>query len=195
MWSAHEQARYFRQLRPYLIASVMLLAAGIVYGITVASGVPTVSGPTMETLREFGKLFLGLPKTYLALAIFLNNGIKTLLVIVLGPLAGILPLGFLLVNGYIMGLVLHFAVQSEGLRATFLAIAPHGLFELPAILLGTSIGLMLGFQAVRRLFGTGERTITAELGRGVRFFLVVILPLFLLAAFIEAFVTASAVSR
>jgi len=131
----------------------------------------------------------------LAAAIFLNNGLKTLAVIVVGTLGGILPLVFLLVNGYVLGIVLDVTIRSEGALAAFLAVAPHGALELPAILLGTSIGLMVGVRAVKRLFGKGERTIPDELARALRFFLIIIVPLLLLSAFIEAFITPSAVSR
>lgn len=195
MWSRREQSRYLQELRPYFIASVLLMVAGIICGVLTSTSAPTLPSAPREALGEFAKLFLGLSKPYLALAIFLNNSLKTLAVIVVGTFAGILPLVFLLVNGYVLGIVLTVSIQSKGLLASFLAIVPHGLLELPAILLGTSIGLMLGVHAIRRLFGKGESTITSELARGIRFFLIIILPLLLLSAFIEAFITSLAVSR
>jgi stage II sporulation protein M len=195
MWSRQEQSHYFRELIPYLVASVLLIVAGAGLGIISSTDTPKLSGARGEALGEFAKLFLGLPKPYLALAIFLNNSLKTLAVIVGGPLAGILPLVFLLVNGYVLGLVVHMSIRSEGVLAALLSIVPHGVLELPAILLGTSIGLMLGVHGIKRLFGKGERTLSAELWRGVRFFLIIILPLLLLSAFIEAFITSVAVSK
>jgi stage II sporulation protein M len=195
MWSRQEQSHYFRELIPYLVASVLLILAGAGLGILSSTATPKLSSARAEVLGDFAKLFLELPKPYLALAIFLNNGLKTLAVIIIGPLAGVLPLIFLLVNGYVLGFVLHMAVQSEGLLAAVVSIVPHGILELPAILLGTSIGLMLGVEGLKRLFGKGKNTLSAELGRGVRFFLVIILPLLLLSAFIEAFITSVAVSK
>jgi stage II sporulation protein M len=194
-WSWQEQARVLREIGPYFVASVVLLAGGVLYGVGTAAVAPEMAGAGMEALREFGGMFLGLPKSRLALAIFLNNAVKTLLAIALGVFGGLLPLIFLLVNGYVIGLVLHFSIGSDGAWTAFLAIAPHGIFELPAILLGTSVGLRLGFRALKRLLGKGEMALTAELARGLRFFLVVIAPLLLLSAFIEAFVTAALVSR
>jgi stage II sporulation protein M len=172
-----------------------LLLAGTAWGVASSAYAPSLSAPRAEALREFTRLFLGLPKPYLALAIFLNNGLKTLAVIVLGSFAGILPLTFLLVNGYVIGIVLHASIESKGLSAFFLAIAPHGAIELPAILLGTSIGLMLGAHGIRRAFGKEKRPLGPEVARGLRFFLIVIVPLLLLAALIEAFITAEMTSR
>lgn len=194
-WSRPEQADYFRGLKPYMVASVLLIVAGAIFGIVSSRYSPEIAGVRSEALKEFSRLFLGLSKPYLALAIFLNNGLKTLAVIVLGTFGGILPLIFLLVNGYVLGLVLHASLQSRGLFVFFLAIAPHGLFELPAILLGTSIGLRLGAQAIRRLLGKEEIALGREVARGLRFFVTVIVPMLLLAALIEAFVTSPLASK
>jgi len=99
------------------------------------------------------------------------------------------------VNGYVLGLVLHASLQSKGLSVFFLAIGPHGVFELPAILLGTSIGLMLGARAIKQMLGREERALGREVARGLRFFVTVIVPMLLLAALIEAFVTSALASK
>jgi stage II sporulation protein M len=191
----NELLRYLRELGPYFVASVLLLLAGAACGIATSTYAPRLSAGRTEALREFTRLFLGLPKPYLALAIFLNNGLKTLAVVVLGAFGGILPLIFLLVNGYVLGIVLHASLRTGALPAFFLALAPHGLFELPAILLGTSIGLMLGVHGIKRAFGKEERPLGPEVARGLRFFLIVILPLLFLAALIEAFITAAMAAK
>jgi len=194
-WSRPEQANYFRELKPFMVASVLLIVAGAIFGIVSSMYFPEIAGARSEAIKEFSRLFLGLSKPYLALAIFLNNALKTLAVIVLGIFAGLLPLVFLLVNGYVLGLVLHVSLQSKGLSVFFLAVAPHGVFELPAILLGTSIGLMLGALSLRRFFGKGEGSLGNDLARGLRFFVTVIVPMLLLAALIEAFVTSALASK
>jgi len=192
-WSRREQSRYFFELRSYFIASVLLITAGTAFGLLASTYVLKLSSTLEETLKEFAKPFLGLPKPYLALAIFLNNGLKTLVVMVAGFLGVIVPLIFLMVNGIVLGIVLHVAIQSKGLSAFMLAVVPHGLFELPAVLLGTSIGFMLGVRTIKRVFGNGDKTMVRELARGLRFFLTVIVPLLLFAAFVEAFITSSVV--
>ncbi len=174
---------------------MLLILAGAVIGMGISTYVPKVAAARNETLREFSQLFLGLPKPLLALAIFLNNSVKTLAMILLGTFAGLAPLIFLLVNGYVLGLVFHASLESRGALAFLLAIAPHGVLELPAILLGTSIGLRLGATAIRRFLGKEEKPGGGELARGLRFFAAVILPLLFVAALIEAFVTASLSGR
>jgi stage II sporulation protein M len=188
-WSWREQRRYFRELRPYFFTSIALMIAGALGGAATSAYAPEFSSAGRETLRQFVRLFAGLPKPNLALAIFFNNGVKTLLVIVVGTLGGILPLVFLLVNGYVLGLLAHDAMRSGRLPIFILSIAPHGALEIPTVLLGTSVGLRLGVHAIRRAFGKPDGTVTGELARALRFFITVIAPLLVLAALIEAFIT------
>lgn len=184
-----EQARYLQELKPYVTASALLIGTGIAFGIVSAVYAPGIVTEFRESFVEFARVFRGLPKPYLALAIFLNNAVKVLVVIIVGTLWGILPVVFLVANGFAIGIVLYSSIQSQGAFPTLLMILPHGLFEIPAILLGTSAGLMLGLLVTKRLFGKGGRVITKEMGRALKFFLVVIIPLLLLAASIEAFLS------
>src|SRR5574342_859716 len=110
-WSWREQRRYLQEIAPYFVASVALLATASALGFATSEYAPELSRERRETMREFVSLFTGLPKPYLALAIFLNNALKTLLVIVAGTLGGVPPLVFLLVNGYVLGMVLHSTMQ------------------------------------------------------------------------------------
>jgi stage II sporulation protein M len=135
------------------------------------------------------KIFRGLPPLQLAGAIFFNNVIKTLLVIVLGTLFGAITVLFLVVNGAALGIVFYLSIQSRGLWPSLLVLLPHGVLELPAVLLGASIGLMLGRHSLNRLLGKAQTSFGTELAQALNFFLAVIIPLLLLAAFVEAFVT------
>ena len=190
-----EQYVYGRELVPFLAVSLVVIAVGTVLGFLSPLHAPKVASQVSAPVAEFVNKFVDLPKPYLALAIFLNNVVKTLLVIILGTLWGLVPVVFLAVNGYALGLVLYLSIKSRGVWVSLLAIAPHGLFELPGVLLGASIGLMLGVRAFKRMFGKTETTASGELKRALGFFFVVIVPLLLVAAFVEAFITTAGVSR
>jgi stage II sporulation protein M len=125
----------------------------------------------------------------LLLAIFFNNAVKTLLVIVLGRFFGLLPALFLLANGAAIAIAVYSSSQLRGLTHSILILVPHGLLELPAVLLGTSVGFMIGFHSFRRVLGKADRSNTGQLGAALRFFLVVIVPLLIVAASIEVFIT------
>ena len=143
----------FARLRPYGMASIILFALGALGGGLAVVLYPETAAHLQDLLKQFAKMFQGMPKLELAAAIFLNNSLKTLLAILLGPLLGLAPVIFLIVNGAILGAVIPVAVESKGLWHSIMTIVPHGIFELPAIFLGTSIGLKLGFYPFRRLVG------------------------------------------
>jgi stage II sporulation protein M len=187
--------RYFRELRPFLLTTVLLFALGGIAGSLLA-GHSTFAGLKInESLGGFAQMFINLPKPVLALMIFANNAVKTLLVIVLGIAFAIVPLVFVLVNGVAIGVVLHLATQSKGLAYSILAIVPHGVFELPGVLCGAAIGLMLGYKAVSRLFRKSEFKVGSELSRALKIFATTIVPLLLIGAISEAYLTAALLGK
>jgi stage II sporulation protein M len=183
------QGRYLKGLRPYLAASVLLFGLGSLIGTATIFYFPGIADQLAASLTGFVKIFRGLPPLQLAGAIFFNNAIKTLLVIALGILFGAITVLFLIVNGAALGIVFYLSIQSRGLWRSLLVLLPHGILELPAVLLGTGIGLMLGRHSVNRLLGKAQTSLGSELVRAFYFFMAVIIPLLLMAAFVEAFVT------
>ena len=184
-----ERSAYLGELRPYLIASIVFFAVGTVIGAAAASRFPGLADNFGDSVAGFLKAFHGLPKPQLAAAIFLNNSVKTLAAILLGLAIGIVPALFLIVNGVVLGAVVFLSSHSRGVWPSILSILPHGLIELAAVFLGTAIGLMLGDFVLKRLLRKSDAKIRAEVGRAMRFFSVVIVPMLLVAALIEAFVT------
>ncbi|HWH76529.1 MAG TPA: stage II sporulation protein M [Candidatus Binatus sp.] len=186
---------YCNRLRPFLVASVATFAVGAIIGLMLVNHFPQLTESFEESLNTFITGFRGLPKTKLAAAIFLNNSIKTLIVIVFGALVGVIPAVFLVVNGAALGAVMALSAHSRGLWVSLLSVAPHGVLELPAVFLGTAIGLMIGKGVLQRIFSKSEITLRAELGRAFRFFTLIIVPILFIAAIVEAYVTAALVGR
>ena len=192
--SAEERRSYFQQLLPYLKASLAIFAAGILIGLVIVSHFPEIADRFESSVVGFVKIFRGLSKFQLAAAIFLNNALKTLFAILLGSLVAIIPAIFLLANGVALGVVFSLSTQARGLWLSLLSIAPHGILELPAVFLGTSIGIMIGTKVIQQLFERAATSVASEVVRGLRFFLTVILPLLFVAALVEAFLTSALVA-
>jgi stage II sporulation protein M len=192
--SADERHEYFMRLAPYFKASLGIFGIGLIVGLIMVARFPELAEHFQASLAGFVKIFHGMPKLQLAAAIFFNNAIKTVAAMILGCLFGVVP-GFLLfANGAALGLVFSLSTQTRGLWISLLSILPHGVLELAAVFFGTSIGLMLGTHAIKSLYRKNETTLGAELLRSLRFFCTVIAPLLLIAAFVEAFLTAALVS-
>ena len=101
----------------------------------------------------------------------------------------------MLVNGAALGLVMTMSARGRGIAPTLLSILPHGILELPAVILGCAIGLMIGAAAARNLLRRGENKMTTELALAWNFFRGVILPVLLVAAVVEAYLTSALVGR
>jgi stage II sporulation protein M len=189
-----ERRTYAGRLLPYLAMSLIFFGAGIAAGLLVVAHYPALTDQFEQTITSFVSVFREMPRIKLAGAIFLNNAAKTLFAIVLGALLGILPAIFLFANGIALAVVWSLSAHSRGVSLTLLSILPHGIIELPAVFLGTSIGLMIGARALKRLTGKSGVSVGTELLDGLRFFASVLVPLLFLAALVEAFVTTALIS-
>jgi len=95
--------------------------------------------------------------------------------IVLGILFGILPTLALIINGYVLGFVAYRAILEGGIIVLW-RLLPHGIFEIPAILISTAIGIKLG---------TDLRNLGKNFKSAIRIFIFIILPLLIIAGIIE----------
>jgi stage II sporulation protein M len=143
----------------------------------------------LETLEELSQKTKDLNNPELLSVIFLNNAVKMFFVIVLGVLFGLAPWVFLLMNGYVVGLLALVTHQSIGPATFWLGVLPHGIFEVPALILGSSAGLFLGEAFYRKIFLKQGISLRKEFSEALIFFARIILPLLFIAAFIEVFVT------
>lgn len=142
----------------------------------------------MEDLVELSRFLTAFPPPILAVLVFLNNFVKSLLVILLGFLIGIPPIVFLVFNGLILGAVIKYGFASIGLAGTLASLLPHGIIELPSVLVASALGLNIGWEAWVGVLGK-ESHVKPVVVRSLKIFLKVITPLLAVAAFIEVFIT------
>ena len=113
--------------------------------------------------------------------IFWNNLKASFFAIILGVSFGVFPLVIGIFNGYLIGFVSREAVAQEGLLIMW-RLLPHGIFELPAVILSIGIGVKIGA-------GLFEKDVMKKLRynfrEGLRFFVFVIIPLLFVAGIIE----------
>ncbi len=175
---------YLYSLRYYLafVCILFALAVGIGY-FEVFSEVFSESLAWLEQLSEGIEDLTELYALWVIflmffVVIFLNNAFTCFLNILTGPLLGVFPLFSTIINGGLLGWLAH----EEG-WIIFLAIVPHGMFELPAYFISLAIGLRLAREALRP---KTERQLKLKLGEGLRVYLRLILPLLFIAALVES---------
>jgi stage II sporulation protein M len=173
----------------YIAAITLIFVASLIAGYGYAVLNPTESARFVEELSaDFGWLMdLSLPQIFLV--IFLNNAIKALLAIIFGLLIFV-PVGFVAYNGWIIGIVVCEQVRTSGYMSVVAGILPHGIIELPMIIVSAALGTRLGVMAFLRIEGTiSNKDLISKIKWSVRFYLRWILPLLFVAALIETFIT------
>jgi stage II sporulation protein M len=128
---------------------------------------------------------MSLPEIFAFIAA--NNTLKSLLFMFGGVLGGVLPLFFVIFNGFTVGWVSFDLGMSHGLGFVVAGLAPHGVVEIPAILLAMSMGMSLGYTVLNSLRGQGNVVKEAKLAAG--FFITRVFPLLILAAILEVTIT------
>jgi stage II sporulation protein M len=170
-----------------LVLATSIFLASLVLGRLI--GQNTVEG----LISQFGGILGPLAPTadisiLLFLIIFINNAIKALGLVFLGILLGVAPVLFIGLNGFILG-GLGSALESiNGWRYVIASFVPHGVVEIPVILLATALGLTLGMESLKWLLRRESR-IKLQLSDCLKVYLRLILPGLAVAAMIEAFVT------
>lgn len=178
-----------KDLRPYLYWAILFLFLGGMVGAMTVVALPASTASMLEALASYAREVLDRPVWQVLLFIFLNNSVKTLLVIIFGLLIGIVPALFIFINGYVIGVVAVMIAAARGTGYVVAGLLPHGIFEIPAVLLGAALGMMLGASLVARLRGRSEVPIITELRNAIRYFILGIMPLLLLAALAEVYIT------
>lgn len=139
----------------------------------------------IQVLKEIALKFEGKGLIETIWLIFSNNVLASGIAMGLGILFGVFPLVSCVINGYMVGFVGRYAAEIDGV-GVLMKLLPHGVFELPAVLISMGIGLRLGFQVLR--VGSGRYEvggIKKVLKEGLRFFVFVVVPLLVVAAVIE----------
>jgi stage II sporulation protein M len=183
-----KDAEYLCSLRKYILAVAGIFIFFLIIGIMVSITNPEKSAYYIEFFKKTFGWITQLDPFERMLAIFKNNAINSLLALVLGIGLGFVPFFLVAVNGLFLGMVAETFSTEKGIVFVLAAILPHGIIELPMVLLSAAIGIRLGYEMYR--FLKGERTdLKLEFKKGLRFYLVRVAPLLFVAAIIESYVT------
>jgi len=159
------------------------LVLGMLFGQDTIEGLMGQLGAILGPLASTGKLTI-----LLFLIIFINNAIKTLGIIFLGILLGLPTLLFIGLNGFILG-GLGSALESvNGWRYVIASFVPHGVIEIPVILLAAAFGFTVGMESLKWLIRR-ESQVKLQLSNGLKVYVRWILPGLAIAAIIEVLVT------
>ena len=122
------------------------------------------------------------------LSILLNN-IRAILLLLLG--FGFTTLMEILLNGISLGLLIKYCLMLQERLATpvLLLILPHGIFEIPAMMMAGAAGFKIPCEIIRYLAGKKEQPLTKEDIKEYLTLASISIILIVIAAWVEANVT------
>ena len=173
---------YLKESKNYIYSVFLIFLIFIVLGSLIP--VPdSISKIILEFIEELLLKTQGMSFSELTSFIFLNNLQSSFFGMLYGIFLGIFPLLSTAANGYLLGFVALEVIRSEGFFVLW-RILPHGIFELPALFVSLGLGVKLGsfiFQKEK------IKSLKIYFIKSLEVFFFVVIPLLIIAAFIEGF--------
>ncbi len=138
-------------IKKYFLISFLVFTISFLIGILFVILQPEVAENALEKIEEEFSFIRDLNNIQLGFFIFLNNSIKIFLFIFLGLIFAIPTLFFLITNGFVLGLVIAVMFPYLGFKGIFDSLFYHGIFELPALFLGSALGIWIGTLSIKKI--------------------------------------------
>jgi len=183
-------------LKDYLLISILLFFCSFFIGVIFSSFSPVLAEESLKELRNFFSFFSSFGPLKMGIFIFLNNAVKISLFIFLGIIFAIPTIFFLILNGWVLGFVVATSMEFLSIKEVFFALFYHGVFELSALFIGSSLGIWIGVSTYKEI-GTYKKekilssisslNIKNTIKTSMKVFFFFAVPLLFIAAIIETF--------
>lgn len=169
------------KVKKYIVFSLILF---LIFGIFGYVFPQLFEKQVLELIKQLIEQTKGLGGVELIKFIIYNNIKSAFIGLIFGVFFAFVPIGILLVNGYVIGFVARKTVELKNIFILW-KLFPHGIFEIPAILISIATGIRLGMF----LFVYHGRNKGKEFWKwvkdAIRVFIFVIIPLLVIAGIIE----------
>lgn len=196
MYDKKRSDNYFLSLWQEIRITFFLVASLLIIGIFIGLMVPQYYKIQLlqTVLEKFSAILSGADEWYiLAYRIFINN-LNVTAILFVGGIFIFIPGLIILINSVIIGIFLELSYNLQTIIPgnfwiTLASLVPHGIFEIPAFILSATFGINLGLKIL------AGKNILSSLSRRQSIiyyskqFLILILPLLIIAAFMEATVS------
>jgi len=170
-----EAWKFIKDSKGYFVFVVLLMIFGGVLGWIYSVQLGIIIDPFLKELVES---LSGLSGFGLIVYILQNNLTVAFLGVVLGVIFGIIPMINSMANGLVIGYVIKLTMEKASIFEMW-KIFPHGIFELPAIILSLGLGIKIGFSVFSR------EKFSKNFYGGVNVLMYIVIPLLIIAAIIE----------
>ena len=171
-----------------ILITLLLFFATITVGWVGTMQNPQIGEDLMKLFeKEVAGQIVGKDTPEIFVRIFINNLEACVLLLLGGASFGILTLFVLSLNGILIGSVMEIVHQDHSPVFVAAAILPHGIFEIPAFILSGALGILLAQALIAEWYHGGDAA--HEAAGFARLFILYVVPLVVIAAFVEAFIT------
>ena len=166
--------------------STVLFLVGLVAGLIVNNKNMITVEPNIHQDIKLNKLNINNLFKY-----FLFQNLKVITLLILGGfLFGSITFMNLVANGLNISLLIAFAItRGISFKDFILLTLPHGIFEIPAIIIAGAAGFKIPYEIVRYLAGKKEQILTKEDIKEYLTLALISIILIIIAAWVEANVT------
>jgi len=173
----------------WLLIAIFLFGSGLLLGLAAPTSIVALTAGDIAALEELAKFLSSLPQPAVLMVILTKNVSALLISLVFSPIFCLAPVLALTVNGWLLGLVSITVIEENSLGLLLAGVLPHGIFELPALIMGEAAALSFGTAVILAVFKKERRNLLLpSLKQNLRY-LVIALALLVPAAIIETYVT------
>jgi stage II sporulation protein M len=190
--SIKDDLAYLKSIGIFIGLSFFIFGLTTVMGYYAAAVDPELASKWTQEL-DMLKWILDQPPVLIMMIIFLKNLLASAMAMLLGLGLGLIPLMVVTSNGFLLGIVGYEAVQKAGIHFLLAGILPHGIIELPVVLISIAVGFRLGYLLALTL-AKEKADLSGEIKTAIHLLVCVVAPLLFLAAAIETFITPFAIS-
>jgi stage II sporulation protein M len=188
-----EKDFFTRSLFKIFIALAVLYLLSAAAGYIVSIQNPEFADRIFNSIKESyeSKGLLDVSSNFdLFLLVFFNNAVAAFVSLVSGVIPFLCLSAISVVgNGFLLGVIGAVVLsQGKGVLAALMSLLPHGIVELPVFFYASSLGVYLMLNISKKILGQPVR-IRSVFKNSIRSFIIIVVPLLLLAAFLEAYVT------
>ena len=171
----------------WIFVAIGLFGVGIASGLVTPVSIAELFSEDLAAIRELAAILEPFQITT-AIFIFLKNVSALLISFVFSPILCLVPIIALIVNGGLISFISVAVVQEESLGVLLAGLLPHGIFELPALIMGEAAALSFGALTIVALVSKKKDLLLPGLKQNLRYLLIAC-ALLLPAAIIETYIT------
>ena len=171
----------------WILVAIGLFGVGLVLGLAVPGEIANFLAGNIDALEELGAILVPFEFST-ALFILRNNVMALLFSFIFSPILCLVPILALTVNGGLISFVSAIVVQEKSLGFLLAGLVPHGIFELPAIIIGEAAALSFGAMVVSLLLRQESRSVLVSVVKRDWGHIFLALILFLVAGIFHAII-------